>query len=295
MVGIRTRMAFWLLKILKPISKGNRTIEQQREEMEKAMERFKVAEGMEVEKITMGERPAEKIDYKKGETKKFLLYLHGGAYNKGSPKTHRAFVSQICNKAKISAYVLDYRLAPENPFPAAVDDSIIAYQYLMNKGIEPKNIILAGDSAGGGLTLAILLRLRELELQMPNKAILVSPWVDLTTSTASYEKNKKKDLLLDIEDLKQAAKQYAGKQPLRHPLISPVYANLKGLPPLFIQVGTHEQLYDEIIKLKEKAEKAQVEVHLDEYEKMIHSFQLMDKLIPESKKAIEKISQFIKT
>ncbi len=293
MVGIRTRMAFWLLKVLKPLSKDNLTVEQQREEMEKAMERFKVAEGMAVEKIIMGNRPAEKIECQKSETKKILFYLHGGAYNKGSPKTHRAFVSQICNKAKISAYVLDYRLAPEDPFPAALDDSIMGYQYLLNKGINPKNIIIAGDSAGGGLTVATLLKLRELDLNMPRKAILISPWVDLTTSTSSYEKNKKKDFMLDIEDLKQAAKQYADKNELSHPLISPVYADLKGLPPLFIQVGTHEQLYDEAIKLKEKAEEKQVEVHLDEYEKMIHAFQLMDKLIPESKKAVEKISQFI--
>ena len=171
---------------------------------------------------------------------KLLLYLHGGAYVMGNCATHRQLVSYLAKYSGVKALLPEYRLAPEHPFPAAIEDAVGLYRSLLAKGYSAQNIVIAGDSAGGGLTMATLLSLRESGDPLPAAACLLSPWLDLAATGESMTTRAKKDPWFQPEDMPIVAAYYCNDDELKNPLVSPVYANLSGLPPLYIQVGEDE-------------------------------------------------------
>ncbi|GMU46945.1 MAG: alpha/beta hydrolase [Porticoccaceae bacterium] len=221
-----------------------------------------------------------------GDGGRTILYLHGGGYVLGSPLSHRDMVGAIADAAHARAFIADYRLGPEHPFPAAVEDAVAAYQGLLDSGIDPARLCIAGDSAGGGLTVAALVAIRDRKLPLPAGGICISPWADLTCSSNSMTSMAEADPMLKPDALRWMAGLYLNGQDPKAPLASPVFADLKGLPPLLIQVGTEEALYDDAITLSRVAHEAGVDATLEVWEGMMHVWHLMAKLIPEGKQAI---------
>jgi epsilon-lactone hydrolase len=226
---------------------------------------------------------------------KVILYLHGGGYALCSANTHRALAARIGKAAGVKVLFPEYRLAPEHPFPAAIEDAINVYRWLLHQGYKPSNIILAGDSAGGGLSVAATLVLRDQNEPLPRAIVCLSPWVDLTSSGESYLKNKEVDPYLTIQGVRDAAHMYAGNEaPLDHPLISPVFADLTGFPPLFIQAGNHEILQSDAELLVKRARQSGVDVTFKVWDGMWHVWQISGDTLPEAKKAISEIGNYIK-
>jgi len=221
-----------------------------------------------------------------------ILYLHGGAYTLGSINTHREMVARLSRSTGMPVLAINYRLAPEFPYPAALEDASTAYRWLLAQGNDPARIIIAGDSAGGGLTLATLIALRDAGESLPAGAVCLSPWTDLACTGDCVHEKAPLDKILSPEALSRSAKSYAGDHDLLSPLISPLYADLSGLPPLFIQVGTDEILLDDARRIAEKAQKAGVDVTLEIWDEMFHVFQIIP-FMPETKKAMGKIAEFV--
>ena len=228
-----------------------------------------------------------------GDGGRTILYLHGGGYVLGSPLSHRDMVGAIADAAHARAFIADYRLGPEHPFPAAVEDAVAAYQGLLDSGIDPAKLCIAGDSAGGGLTVATLVALRDRKLPLPAAGICISPWADLTCSSNSMTSMAEADPMLKPDALRWMADLYLNGQDPKAPLASPVFADLQGLPPLLIQVGTEEALYDDAITLSRVAHEAGVDATLEVWEGQMHVWHLMAKLIPEGKQAIQAIGAFV--
>ncbi|WP_169802728.1 alpha/beta hydrolase [Neobacillus soli] len=226
---------------------------------------------------------------------KVILYLHGGGYAFCSADTHRPLAARIGQASGVKVLFPEYRLAPEHPFPAAIEDAVNVYRWLLDQGYIPSNIIFAGDSAGGGLSLAAALVLREQNEPLPAAIICLSPWVDLTSSGESYTKNNGLDPYLSVQGVREGAHMYAGKEgSLDHPLISPVFADLTGFPPLFIQAGNHEILQSDAEKLTAQARLAGVAATLKVWEGMWHVWQISGDLLPEAKRAIDEIGEFVR-
>ena len=224
-----------------------------------------------------------------------ILYLHGGGYIEGSITSHQGLAQRISKVSKTRVLILDYRLAPEHPFPAALEDSISAYEWLINsEGYNPKNLIIAGDSAGAGLTIATLVKLRDQGVSLPAAAVCLSPWTDLALTGDSIKHKLHEDPFVSPDGLMFAARLYLGKADPKNPFASPLYANFKGLPPLCIQVGSAEILLDDATRLAKRAREAGVEVQLDIWEDMIHVFQAFAVIAPEGTEGINKIGEFIK-
>jgi monoterpene epsilon-lactone hydrolase len=222
-----------------------------------------------------------------------LLYLHGGAWMIGSPAMYRGFVSRLAHRIKTNALVIDYRLAPEHPFPAGLDDCLAAYDYLLERGIEPWKIVVAGDSAGGNLTLALLVALKDRGRPLPGAAVAISPATDLTGSGESHRSRLKLDPFFDGHEPGAILPGYIGDHSPDEPLISPLFADLHGLPPLLIHVGDHEMLLDDAVRFAEKAQAAGVEETLKVWPEMFHVFQMFDPLLPEARRANREIAEFI--
>jgi monoterpene epsilon-lactone hydrolase len=209
-----------------------------------------------------------------------VLYLHGGGYVMGSLKTHRDLMGRISRAAQARVLGLDYRLAPEHPFPAAVDDAVSGYRFLLDQGLRPSRIAVAGDSAGGALTLATLVAARDAGLALPAAAVCMSPWVDLEGTGESMKTRLHVDPIASPDGTRLLAQTYlAGKDP-RTPLAAPLHADLKGLPPLLIQVGDHEALLDDSTRIADKARAARVKVTLEIWPEMIHVWQLFASFLP---------------
>jgi epsilon-lactone hydrolase len=222
-----------------------------------------------------------------------LLYLHGGAYVFCSPKTHRHLVAALGEATGMAAFALDYRLAPESPFPAAVEDALAAYRWLLDQGFAPNRIAVAGDSAGGGLTVAMLVAARDAGLPMPAAAVCLSPWADLTITAESFVTKASLDSLTG-ERLRRLGLLYLNGAEDKHPLASPVFADLRSLPPLLIQVGTDEVLYDDSLHLEAAAKAAGVETELEVWEAMIHVWHYYHPMLREGRDAIARIGDFVK-
>jgi acetyl esterase/lipase len=223
-----------------------------------------------------------------------VLYLHGGGYVVGSIRTHRVLMADLSRASGSRVLGLDYRLAPEHPFPAAVDDTLAAYQWLLDEGQEPAKVAVAGDSAGGGLTVAALVQMRYLGLPMPGAAVCISPWVDMEGTGASMETRADADPMVKKEGLEFMAGTYLGGRDPRAPLAAPMYADLGGLPPMLIQVGDSEVLLDDSTRLSENARNAGVEVQLDVWDDMIHVWHLFAPMLPEGRQALSQAGDFIK-
>jgi len=227
-----------------------------------------------------------------GPTKKVILYLHGGGYGLGSINTHRSMMAQIAIKSNIRVLAINYRLAPEHPYPAALEDTLETYQWLLANGYKPKNIIISGDSAGGGLALSTLLKIRDEKLPNPAAAIVLSPWTDLCATGKSIKLKAHTDPIIHQRDLTDWSLRYAGKVPLDHPYISPLYADLCDLPPILIQTGQEEILLDDSVRFAQKAKKCGVNVQLEVYEGMIHVWHVLWQFLPKSREAITSIGEF---
>lgn len=224
-----------------------------------------------------------------------IYYLHGGAYTFGSMDTYRDFLGWLVRRTHARALWLDYRLAPECPFPAAVDDALAGYRWLLEQGADPQRIIFAGDSAGGGLALATMLATRDAGLPLPAGATLLSPWTDLTGESATAKTRAAADPMLRGAGVANAGKYYlAGADP-RDPLASPLFADLRDLPPLLIHVGDAEVLLDDSRLLAERAQHAGVAVTLRVWPGMFHVFPIFPTLLPEAHAAAQEIASFILT
>jgi acetyl esterase/lipase len=223
-----------------------------------------------------------------------IYYLHGGGYVLGSINTHREMVSRLSRAASARVLILDYRLAPENPFPAAVDDSTAAYRWLLSVGVDPARLVIAGDSAGGGLTVATLVALRDAGESLPRAGICLSPWVDLECVGECMVTKAERDPVLTRDISLMLAKAYLGDTDPRTPLASPIYADLTGLPPLLIQIGTAEVLFDDATRLADRARAAGVDVILEPWDDMIHVWHMFAAILPEGQQAIDRIGEFIR-
>lgn len=256
---------------------------------------LKRAFGVAVEPTEANGLYAEWLRPKDPAADKVLLYLHGGAYVLGSCRTHRQMVSHIARAAGINVLLPEYRLAPEHPFPAALDDAVGVYQSLLDDGFGSDDIFIAGDSAGGGLTVATLLSLRHKGLPMPAAAVLLSPFLDVTASGESAITRAEQDPWFDAKDMHVVAENYCGKgADLKDPLISPVFANVAGLPPTLIQVGDDEILLSDSTRFAEKMNAAGLDVEIEIWPGMWHVFQLFVGKMPESRRAIKRIGAYLK-
>ena len=269
----------------------NATIEKRRAGMERISEH--VASDVTCEPVNAGGVPAEWIAAPGAVQDRVILYLHGGGYVIGSINTHRAMIARIARASNARALAIDYRLAPEHPFPAAVDDATAAYKWLLAEGYEPGKIVIAGDSAGGGLTLAALVALRDSGVPMPAGAVPISPWTDLEGTGESVRSRAAKDPMVTQSNLAESAKQYYGARDPKDPLVSPLHANFRGLPPMLIHVGDAEILLDDATRVAERAKLAGVDVELEVWDDMIHVWHVFAKLLPEGQQAIDKIGKFV--
>ena len=245
------------------------------------------------EPVNAGGVSAEWISAPGAAFDRTVLYLHGGGYVVGSIKTHRDLMGRVSRAAKVRVLGLDYRLAPEHPFPAAVDDSLAAYRWMLQQDLKPSRIAVAGDSAGGGLVVATLVAIRDAGLPMPGAGVCLSPWIDLEGTGESMKTREQADPVVRRELLTQMATAYLGGKNPHTPLAAPLYAELRGLPPLLIQVGDAEVLLDDSNRLAQRARAAGVQVKLEVWPEMIHVFQLFAAFLPEGQQAVAGIGQFL--
>jgi len=270
------------------------SIEEQRAQMEVNLTQFELPEDVHCEPVNAGGAPAEWITTPGVNTERVICYLHGGGYVLGSINTHREMVSRLSRTASARVLILDYRLAPEHPFPAAVDDSTAAYRWLHSSGVDPARLVIAGESAGGGLTMATLVALRDAGEPLPRAGICLSPWVDLECIGESMVTKAEIDPVVTRDYILMLAKAYLGDIDPRTHLASPLYADLTGLPPLLIQVGTAECLFDDAMRLADRARAAGVDVTLEPWDDMIHMWHMFAAILPEGQQAIDRIGEFIR-
>ena len=271
------------------------TTEQRRRQYERAERVFPTPPDVKVEIVATPARPAEWLTPPGVRTDAVVLYLHGGGYVIGSPRSHRHLAAAIARAAGTRALLLDYRLAPEHPFPAALEDALAAYQWLLGQGLAPGRVVIAGDSAGGGLTMAVLLALRDRGLPRPAGGVCISPWVDLTCSGRSYATKAAADPIVTREGVAGMAQAYIGDGDPKRPLVSPLYADLRNLPPLLVQVGGDEVLLDDALGLGERARAAGVDVTVEEWPAMVHVWHWFLPMLDEAERAIGVIGTFVRS
>jgi acetyl esterase/lipase len=244
-------------------------------------------DGVEFQKTLAADVPVEWLALPASDPTKTVLYLHGGGYVLGSIDTHKGLGSRIAEAAGTRVLMVEYRLAPETPFPGAVEDATTAYRFLLDQGVAPEQIVIGGDSAGGGLTLATLVSLKEQGQPLPGAAFALSPWVDLEGLGDSMQTRAEADPMVQKEGLVRMGSLYLSGADPKTPLAAPLHADLSGLPPILIQVGTAETLLDDSIRIAERLRAAGVAVELQQYEDLIHVFQAFA--------PIAKIGTFVKS
>ena len=253
--------------------------------------------GVAVAPVDAGGVSCEWVEMPGADPTRVVLYFHGGGYTTGSLNTHRRFVALLSERTGARVLNVDYRLAPEHPFPAAVDDALDAYRWLISDDggcVDAAHVVLAGDSAGGGLAAAALIALRDQPDPNPAGGALISPWTDLALSGASMDSRAALDPMCSRETLSVHAQHYLGATDANAPLASPVYADLAGLPPLLIHVGDHETLLDDATRLAERAQAAGVDVTIEAVPEMIHVWHIFTGLVPESEPALDDLATWIK-
>lgn len=253
-----------------------------------------VAADVDVKTVDAGGVPCELHTPPGADTQRIIMYVHGGGYVIGSLNSHRAVVAELARAAGCQALAVDYRLAPEHVYPAAVDDSICAYLWLLSNGYAADKIVIAGDSAGGGLTVGILLALREGKHAMPAAGVCISPWIDLEATGESYQSRKDIDPMVSYDLIAPMGKVYIGDGDIKSPTASPIHADLTGLPPLLIQVGSAETLFSDADTLAKNAKAAGVEATFEEWPNMIHVWHLFFQQLADGRKAISRIGEFVK-
>jgi monoterpene epsilon-lactone hydrolase len=249
--------------------------------------------GTKVTRLTIGGVKAVRVATAKSLADRHVLYLHGGGYINGSPSHYRDFIWRIAAATSASVLCIDYRLAPEHPFPAALDDAVAAFRWLLADGAAPHRMAVMGDSAGGGLAFATLLRLRDEGLPMPAAAVALSPWTDLALTGESYRTNARADSMLIAEQAPAIARHYLADADPRHPYASPLYGDPTGLPPSLIQVGSDEMLRDDAVRMADKLRAAGCSVELEIWPRMPHVWQLFARVMPEAREAVAHIGAFV--
>ena len=272
----------------------NTSIEMFRERCEKGAAKFgKLPKEIDVKQQTINGINAEWLIPQGAKSEKVILYVHGGGYVSGSCSDHRGIISKFALNTGVINLLYEYRVAPEQPFQAAIDDSVMVYQWLLESGYKPENIIIAGESAGGGLALALLLALKEHNMPMPKAAVVMSPWTDLTCSSESY-KTKNKLSPAPLNSWYVFGNHYKGSNNADNPLISPLFGNLRGLPPLLINSGVDDELFEDGEKFYIKAKFAGVDVRFRAGEGMLHCYPLLAPMFPEATEAMNEIVDFVK-
>lgn len=266
-------------------------IQIRRKQMEFLSNLKKKVEGVSLEPIELGHVKAEWIEAQGSPSRPVVLYFHGGAYVTGSLVSSRVMAGELAHVSKRKVLSFDYRLAPEHPYPAAIEDAISVYHHLLECGYEPKDILFAGESAGGGLCLATALVLKQYGWAMPASITCLSPWADLTCEGYTHVKNAGKDPCVNTESLKMSALQYAGKEELTSPLVSPIFGDFAGFPPVLIQVGEDEVLYNDAETLNAKMLASHVDVVFSAFMGMWHVWQIYD--IREAHEALEQVREFM--
>jgi len=285
-----------VIDLLKQQNKQNtqKRVEDERKGMEQMIVKEKYPEDVIFEEIMVNNIPSLWINTPESVKDRVVLYLHGGGYVIGSINTHKGLGYRISRASKSRILLIDYRLAPEHPYPAALEDSVAAYKWLIDEeGIDPQNIVISGDSAGGGLTAATLLKLRDTGVALPAGGVLLSPWTDLDLTGDSIKTKRRLDPIVDASGLHFMANLYIGDEEPNNPYISPIYADLKDLPPILVQVGSAEVLLDDSTRFAEKAKSVGVDVTIEVWDNMTHVFQFLALWAPEGEQAIEKIGEFI--
>jgi monoterpene epsilon-lactone hydrolase len=247
-----------------------------------------------VESVDAGGVPAELVTAgAPADDGRTLVYLHGGGYVLGSLRTARGFAAELSRASGVRVLSVDYRLAPEHRYPAALEDAVAAYRHLLDLGVAPEDIALCGDSAGAGLAVATMVALRDLGLGLPAACVCFSPWTDLTMGGRSYATNAGRDPQVDREMLAEMAAAYAVDESLAAPGISPVHADLRGLPPVLVQVGSAEALLDDALAFAERAAASGVDITLRVWADMIHVWQVYAPKLPEARDAVEEVADWL--
>jgi len=259
--------------------------------IDKASATMKMPDGVQFQETQIEHMEAAWIVPDDAQAGKVLLYIHGGGFISGSAFTHRTHVAKFAIESGLKSLVFNYRLAPEHPFPAAPYDCLTAYRWLMGQGYAPRDIVVGGESAGGTLTLSLLLALKEQGIEMPAAAFAISPVTDLRCEADSFRRNADKDIA-PFGSWSVWTGYYIGDQDPTQPLLSPQMGNFEGAPPLLICVGTHEIHLDDCVSIAEKAKAQGVVVTLSEWPNMVHAFPILSPLFPEAKQALGEICSF---
>ena len=295
MPSLQSRFARLMTKhVMGRAFKRNRSIPQWRDTMDQIAKYQRIPAGIETQPLLVNGIAAEWVHASGAQTDSAILYLHGGAFVMGSPTTHRELAARLSAITKAKILVLDYRLAPEHPFPAAVQDAISAYGWLLDNGYAEKRLAIGGDSAGGGLTLQTLIALRDKGRSLPAAAFFLSPVTDwVRFDGESYSTRAGVDPMNTLETCKYTAALYVGDNDPETPLLYPINMDLSGLPPLCVHVGDHEVLLNDSIRLAERARASNVAVELKVWLDMWHVFQMYASFVPEARQSLEEIGRFV--
>ncbi len=269
-------------------------IEVQRRQWEESVAEVELLPGTQIESTLIAGVSCEWITRLDAGADRALLFLHGGGFTTGSCRTHRELAARLCRTTGWPILLVDYRLAPEHPFPTGLEDAVAVYRGLLAQGLRADRIIIGGDSAGGGLALSAVLALRDRGERLPAAIVLLSPWLDLSLSGPTIESRAAIDPLVSQSALLACVRDYIGQHDPRDPLISPVFAKLHGLPPLLIQVGDHEVLLSDSTRLTEQAQAAGVGVTLEVWPEMWHVWHGWAATLPEGQAALERIGEYVR-
>ncbi|PLW94703.1 MAG: alpha/beta hydrolase [Marinilabiliales bacterium] len=289
---IRNRQIF-KGKLKREIIDDSFSVEKFRARIDKASAKMRLAKGTKAENTDINGMYAEWIIPENAPEEKVLLYIHGGGFISGSCLTHRMHVSKFAKGTGIKCLLFDYRLSPEHPFPAAVEDCLKAYRFLLDSGFKPENIVIGGESAGATLTLSLLLKLKQLAFPQPKAAFSISPLTDASCSAKSFEYNYKNDVA-PKNSWKIWTEMYIAGHDTTDPLLSPQFGHFKGIPPIHLTVGSYEIHLDDCRKMAEVLKRDDVELTYKEWPNMVHAFPLLSPLFPEAKNALDEICGFVK-
>jgi epsilon-lactone hydrolase len=292
-IGLIRNRHLFRLKLRREVIDENFSVNDFRKSIDRASAKMKLPTSIRTECFDIAEMKAEWIIPENAMPGKILFYIHGGGFISGSCLTHRMHVAKFALRCGMKSVLFDYRLAPEFPFPAALEDCVKAYKWLLEQGHKPADIIIGGESAGATLTLSLLLALKVYGIAYPRAAFCISPVTDLRCQAASFKLNARKDVAPKNSWTVWTSYYIAGHNPT-DPLLSPLFGNYEGMPPLYICVGSHEIHLDDCINMTARAELDGVEVTLKKWDGMIHAFPILAPLFPEATLALNEICEFVK-
>lgn len=292
-IGLIKRRHLFKLKLRPEVVDETFSVEKFRADIDKVSARIKLPKNVDSQKLKINWINAEWIIPKNALKNKVLLYIHGGGFISGSCLTHRMYVARFASGCQIESLVFDYRLAPEHPFPAPLNDCISAYQWLLSLGYQPNDIIVGGESAGATLTLSLLLALKDMKIELPKAAFCISPVTDLRCTAGSFKYNAKHDIAPMGSWLHWTRLYIADNDPT-DPFLSPQFGDYTGFPSLYICVGSHEIHLEDCITVANVARQYGVDTTLRVWENMVHAFPLLSPLFPEAKQAFSEICNFVK-